>query len=968
MAVSSHIAVRGARQHNLRGVDVDIERGKLTVVTGPSGSGKSSLVFDTLYAESQRRYVESLDVYARQYLDLLPKPEVESIEGLSPAIAVRQEPPHRNPRSTVGTITEIHDFLRLLYARTGHMHCPRCGRDVRAHSVQQMVDAVERGTHGTRVSVRAPLARGAEVDVEAELTKLRRAGFVRVVIGDAPFDLGDERAKGAAKRDRVDVVVDRLTLRSDIRTRLTDAVELALRTSGGVLRVDLEGLEPLWFSEVPYCFACGISLPPLTPRSFSFGTPEGACPRCEGLGVEQAFDVAAVIPDGARSIASGAVAAWGPSEGAYAKARIAEVAHAFPALVDVPWRELDDASRTELWRGPVTEASVEIAAPEVPPKKKRAPKAPEATPKRASSRRGSEPFLGIVTLLERRRADLATARLSETENGDVLDELEEELRGYQRTQTCSVCAGARLRPESLAVTVGGRGIGELLRIDATELRAWLAGLALDGNEREIAAPLLRELVGRVAFLDDVGVGYLSIGRSVETLSSGEAQRIRLATRLGSALLGVLYVLDEPTLGLHPRDTDRLMRSIEKLRDAGNTVVVVEHDLDVVARAERVIDMGPGAGVEGGRVLFSGLASALAASAESVTAPFLGDRQLVRRSRPKVDRADAIELFGVRTHNLRDVDVAIPRGALVAVTGVSGSGKSSLVVHTLLPLAESTIHRARRDVALREHRGLESFERVVGIDQRPIGRTPRSTPATYSGAMNAMRDLYATLPEARARGYDAARFSSNVKGGRCEVCRGEGLMRVSMQLLPDVFVRCESCDGRRYNRDTLEVKYRGLDIAEALALSVNDALAVFEAIPAIRDRLSGLARLGLGYLSLGQSATTLSGGECQRLHLARELGRRGSGRTLYVLDEPTTGLHASDVVVLFETLDQLVADGHTVVVIEHDMSLVAACDWVIDLGPEGGRGGGSIVAEGTPHDVARRETHTAHALARAIPAR
>ena len=841
------IRIRGARQHNLKNVDVTFPREAISVITGPSGSGKSSLAFDTLYAESQRRYVESLGTHTRQHLELLAKPDVESIDGLSPAIAVRQEAPPKNPRSTVGTVTEIHDFLRVLYARIGQPHCHLCGRAVRGYSVQQMVD-VAQARPGVKLVVRAPIVVATESNLEAELGQLRREGFVRAVLDEETVDLGETLRIDASKPYTLDAIIDRLVLKADIRTRLTDSIELALRTSPRrIARLAFEGEAPLLLSERAMCLHCDIVLPELSTRSFSWNAPEGACATCDGLG-----DIAI----------------------------------------------------------------------EAPP--------PEA------KRRGKQ-----KTVLD--EDDLA------------------EVTPHRAK--CPTCLGARLRAESRAVTVLDRNITSLSALTVDDLRAFLGTRiedALSPGTLEVARPLLREITTRLAFLDEVGVGYLSLDRSASTLSSGEAQRIRLGTRLGGALVGVLYVLDEPSVGLHPRDTDRLIATLERLRSQGNTVVVVEHDLDLIRAASHVVDVGPYAGIRGGHILFEGTPAELARSEKSVTAPWLHGRSLTR-STPKPEQSkNELFLHKVNLHNVKGTNLAIPLQRLVAITGVSGSGKSTLLMHALLPALKA--HLSRNAPPFRID-GAENIARVVAVDQTPIGRTPRSTPATYVGLMTPLRELYATLPEARARGYDASRFSSNVKGGRCEACEGEGMLRVEMQLLPDVYVRCETCQGTRFNRDTLEVQYRGLSVAQVLALAIEEAADLFDAIPPLRDKLRILRELGLGYLTLGQSATTLSGGEAQRLKLAKELARRSDLRTLYVLDEPTTGLHLGDVEALLDVFDRLVAEGHTVVFIEHAMELIACADWVIDVGPEGGAGGGQIIAEGTPEDVAKTKTHTGAALKR-----
>jgi excinuclease ABC subunit A len=920
------IRVRGAREHNLKDLDVAFPRAEISVVTGPSGSGKSSLVFDTLYAESQRRYVESLGTHARQYLEILARPDVDAIEGLSPAIAVRQEPPHRSPRSTVGTVTEVHDFLRVLFARVGRPHCPGCGGEVRAHTVQQIVDRAER-TAGARVVVRAPIVRGKVGELAPELARLRKEGFVRVVLDGQPRDLGETIQVDSRAEHDLDVVVDRLVIKPDVRARLTDAVELAMKTSGGLVRLAIEGEPDELLSERAICSRCDRTLPPITPRSFSWNTPEGACPRCEGLGAVPAGEFGGDAPAPEAPGAGPAELGTAPgARGAGSRSAPRPLRSAKAEVLQDPGARVDGAKTTSA--------------------------------KTTSAKTTSAKTTSAKTTSAKRV--FAGGSLDESPAPHDDDELEAERS--DEAPACPGCRGHRLREESLAVRVLGRTIAELSSLAVTELATLLRDPDLRAaswgeREREIGAPLLGEIDARLRFLDEVGVGYLSLGRSATTLSSGEAQRIRLGTRLGGALVGVLYVLDEPSLGLHPRDTSRLIATLERLRDQGNTVVVVEHDLDIIRAASHVVDIGPGAGAHGGKLLFAGLPSVLATTRDTATGPWLAGKKLPPR-RPAPARG-ALTLSRVCLHNLSDVHVTIPLGQLVAVTGVSGSGKSSLVVSALLPSVRAHLAGRAPPFALS---GADAVGRVVSVDQSPIGRTPRSTPATYVGLMTPLRELYATLPEARARGYEAARFSSNVKGGRCEACEGEGVVRVEMQLLSDVYVRCQSCGGTRYNRDTLEVRYRGLSIADALALPIEEAAEMFSVIPSLRDRLSTLRALGLGYLTLGQSATTLSGGEAQRLKLGKELARKSETPTLYVLDEPTTGLHPSDVEALLEVLDQLVSQGHTVIVVEHAMELVACADHVIDLGPEGGAAGGRIVARGSPGEVARTRTHTGRALA------
>jgi excinuclease ABC subunit A len=937
------LVVRGARQHNLKNVSVALPRNRLVVITGPSGSGKSSLAFDTIYAEGQRRYVESLSAYARQFLEQLAKPDVESIEGLSPAIAIEQRALAKSPRSTVGTVTEIADYLRLLFARVGTPHCPSCGKRIEAQTVQQIVDRIQGLGEGARATILAPVARARKGELRLELERLRREGFVRVRVDGEVVDLGDDIVLDRAKPHDLDVVVDRIVVKPTSKGRVTDSVELALKLGEGRLLVDLssegERTEPLWMSERFACIDCGVSLPPIEPRMFSFNGPHGACPACDGIGARTRVDPDRVVPDARRTLREGAVLAWG-RRGSMALA--SETERAVKALgvdPDVAWAKLPASAREAILHG---SAAVGRG------KKKAA-------------------YEGILPRLE---ALLGQADASAVEEDDV-DDLEgdgavgaDDLGRFVVTRVCDACGGRRLRPEALAVRLGGRNIAEVGNLPLAHLRTFLQGFAategersLPPRERAIAEPLLRGVVARLGFLIDVGLDYLTLDRSAQTLSGGEGQRIRLATQIGAALVGVLYVLDEPSVGLHARDNARLLEALRRLVDLGNSVVVVEHDRDAILAADHVVDMGPGAGVHGGVVVAEGTPAELAKNPRSITGPYLsGAKRIPIPSKRHKGDGRTIKLVRARAHNLKDVTVEIPIGLFTSVTGVSGSGKSSLIVDTLLPAAKNALYRGASPVGACDGiEGLSHIDKVVSIDQAPIGRTPRSNPATYTGVFSLLRELYAGLPEARARGYKAGRFSFNVKGGRCEACQGDGVLRVEMHFLPDIFVTCETCAGRRYNRETLEVLYRGMSIADALDLTVEQALEQFDTIPRVRERLAALARVGLGYITLGQPATTLSGGEAQRVKLARELARKATGRTLYVLDEPTTGLHFSDIEVLTVALANLRDAGNTVLVIEHNLDVVACSDWVVDLGPEGGERGGRIVAEGTPEAVAATPT-------------
>jgi len=915
----SELVVRGARQHNLKHVDVRIPRDRLTVITGPSGSGKSSLAFDTIYAEGQRRYVESLGVHARRFLERLPKPHVDLVEGLSPAIAIQQGSASRNPRSTVGTITEIQDHLRLLFARAGQAHCPVCERPIRAHSIPQMVSRVLKLEEGTRIVVLAPVRRAERGDFAEGLDQLRRDGFVRVEVDGALIELADAAPLDPARPHDVSVQVDRLVVRPASRQRLAESIELAASLTEGRVHVRVHRGETLELDQRLACPEHGPVLAELTPQTFSFNSPRGACPTCSGLGTERVFDPERVVPDPSLSIADGAIAPWGKPGLPYHRAMVKKLTAAVKVNPETAWKRQRKAKRAEVLEH-------------------------------------------VIATLERRSRDYVQQRRKRDGDAEsAIEYLEDELSKFARRRVCAECGGARLRREALAVRVGGRSIQQFTSASIADARATFDALELTGQAAEVAGRLLEEIRGRLGFLDDVGLGYLSLDRGAATLSGGEAQRVRLATQIGSALMGVLYVLDEPSVGLHARDTGRLIATLERLRDAGNTVIVVEHDPQTMRAADHIVDMGPGAGRLGGEIVAEGPLDAIVADERSRTGRWLAgavESTPPARREPK----GTLRLEGATLHNLAGVTVGFPLATLTCVTGVSGSGKSSLVADTLVPLVRATLNRESVDDLDGRLVGGESIERIVVVDQQPIGRTPRSNPATYSGLFSLIRELFAELPDSRARGWSAGRFSFNVKGGRCEVCAGDGVIKVEMHFLPDVYVTCEECGGARYERETLQVRYRGLSIADVLELTVDEALDLFEVIPKMRQRLKALSATGLGYVKLGQSATTLSGGEAQRMKLAKELARTQTGSTLYVLDEPTTGLHFDDVEVLLAALDDLVDQGNTVLVVEHDLEVIARADHVIDLGPDGGDAGGEVVVEGPPDVVAAHPTsHTGRYL-------
>jgi excinuclease ABC subunit A len=935
------LVVHGAREHNLKDITVHLPRHALICVTGLSGSGKSSLAFDTIYAEGQRRYVESLSAYARQFLQMMEKPDVDSIDGLSPAISIDQKTTSRNPRSTVGTVTEIYDYLRLLYARIGKPHCPVCGRPIAGQSQEAIVDQILQLPEGTRFTVNAPVVRDRKGEYRDVFEELRAEGFTRVKVDGEQHLLEEPPTLDKKFKHTIEVVVDRLVMKQDLRQRLAQSVETASALAEGLVVVDVLEGEPMTFSENFACPEHGVGLPELEPRIFSFNSPHGACPRCTGLGAQQEIDPDLLVPDTSLSIGEGALVPWSLGNSSFYESVIQAIADRYEIDLELPWQDLPEEQQNLFLFGTNGD------------------KVYVQYRNRMGRRRSYMlAFEGIVASLER--------RYRETDSSQQRERIEE----YMSFRPCPVCGGARLKPEVLAVTVGGKNVHEFTRMSVQRAIEFVDGLELTETERLIGERILKEIRERLTFLENVGVGYLQLDRAAATLSGGEAQRLRLATQIGSQLVGVLYILDEPSIGLHQRDNGKLITTLERLRDLGNTVLVVEHDEQMMRSADHLVDMGPGAGEHGGHVVAEGPAKTVERNRQSVTGQFLsGKRQIAVPERRPNDNG-AFSVRGARMHNLKDVDVEFPVGKFVCVTGVSGSGKSTLVNEIVYKALANRLHRMR--VKPGDHdavEGIDCFDKVIDIDQSPIGRTPRSNPATYTDIFTPIRELYSLTPEAKVRGYKPGRFSFNVRGGRCETCKGDGTIKIEMHFLPDVYVPCETCGGKRYNRETLEVRFKGKSIADVLEMSVEEALRFFSKIPKLRRRLQTLHDVGLDYVKLGQPATTLSGGEAQRVKLAKELGKVATGRTLYILDEPTTGLHFADIEKLLEVLQRLVDAGNTVLVIEHNLDVIKQADWIVDLGPEGGEAGGEVIATGTPEDVAAVErSATGQFLREILPAR
>ncbi len=928
MPEKQYIKIRGAREHNLKGLDVDIPRNELVVLTGLSGSGKSSLAFDTIYAEGQRRYMESLSSYARQFLGQMEKPEVDQIEGLSPAISIDQKSTNRNPRSTVGTVTEIYDYFRLLYARIGIPHCPKCGREIKKQTVDQMTDQIMELPERTKLQLLAPVVRGKKGRHEKVLEQAKKSGYVRVRVDGTPYDLSEEILLDKNKKHEIEIVVDRLVIKPGLERRLADSIEQVLKLTDGLLLVDVIGGEPMLFSQNFSCPECGIGIDEIEPRSFSFNNPFGACPECYGLGYRMEFDEDLMIPDKSLSIAKGAIAAMGwqscTEKGSYTRAILDALSEHFQFSLDTPFAQYPKAIHDILIHG--TGETVKVHY-----KGQRGEGVYDVT------------FEGLIRNMERRYRETS----SET--------MKAEYESFMRITPCKRCRGMRLKEESLAVTVDGKNIFEVTNLSIRKLQTFLRELKLTPMQEAIGAQVLKEIKARTQFLIDVGLDYLSLSRATATLSGGESQRIRLATQIGSGLVGVAYILDEPSIGLHQRDNDKLLRTLIHLKDLGNSVLVVEHDADTMMAADCIVDIGPGAGDHGGEVVAVGSAQEIMDNPDSITGAYLSGRRKIPVPEKRRTPESYVTIFGAAQNNLKNITVKIPLGVFTCVTGVSGSGKSSLVNEILYKNLAKKLNRAHEiPGAFQRMEGIEQLDKVIAIDQSPIGRTPRSNPATYTGVFDLIRDLFASTADAKAKGYAKGRFSFNVKGGRCEACSGDGMIKIEMHFLPDVYVPCEVCHGKRYNRETLEVLYKGKSIYDVLNMTVEEAMTFFGNVPAIRRKIETLFEVGLSYIRLGQPSTTLSGGEAQRVKLATELSRRSTGRTIYILDEPTTGLHFADVHQLTNILQKLADGGNTVVVIEHNLDVIKTADYIIDLGPEGGDGGGTVVAAGTPEEVAGQD--------------
>ena len=931
-----HIIIRGARVHNLKNVDVEIPRDQLVVITGLSGSGKSTLAFDTLYAEGQRRYVESLSAYARQFLEQMERPDVESIEGLSPAIAIDQRSMTRNPRSTVGTVTEIYDYLRLLFARVGEPFCPQCGSPISSQTLQQITETLLRLPKGTPLTLFSPMVRGKKGEYRKELDGLRRDGFVRVRIDGQLRDLGEEIRLDKNKRHEIDVLVDRVVVKEGAERRITDSLEMATHLSEGIVKVEREGGPPMVFSQRFSCIDCGFSFPEITPRMFSFNSPQGACPACGGLGVKRFVDPDFIVPNPGLSLTDGAILPWAKRGESFLRPLLEGLAKHYRFDLNAPFSRLPKSVQRLLLYGSEDEKiSFRVKG-------------------KGRSHLFRQRFEGVIPEMERRRQ----------QNGEEMEEIEE----FMNVALCPDCNGTRLKKEVQSVKVAGRSIAEVTHLSVEEALDFFTRLDLNPRAQKIAQSILREIRERLKFMMEVGLDYLTLDRRAATLSGGESQRIRLATQIGSSLVGVLYILDEPSIGLHPRDHLRLLGTLKRLRDLGNTVIVVEHDEDTIRSGDYVIDMGPGPGEHGGEVVFSGSPEAMMKADRSLTGQYLSGKRSIpwpRTRRPVLEKF--LVMRGATGNNLKNIDVKIPLGVFTCITGVSGSGKSTLIIDSLYCiLAQKLYHLPQRCVSIRGIEGLEYVDKVVHVDQMPIGRTPRSNPATYTGLFQPIRDLFAQLPESRMRGYPPGRFSFNVAGGRCEACHGDGVIKVEMHFLPNVYVTCEECHGKRYNQETLDIRYKGKTISEVLEMTGEEAYEFFSTVPAIRQKLQTLCDVGLGYLRLGQPATTLSGGEAQRIKLGRELSKRETGRTVYILDEPTTGLHFADIERLLDVLNRLTDRGNTVIVIEHNMEVIKSADYVIDLGPEGGERGGEVIGYGTPEELVRNpRSYTGQFLKRKI---